>query len=219
MRHFLNNELLAPNVMTAQVDPAIIAEFSSPGFAAAPGLTTIVPKRDKWMSDIRWVSAGNPETYAIFSSAFDRLNLAGHVRQYIDVDQDVRLYAGFLVIRSECDEPYFHVDWDKTNNEAFTAMMPVSAHGAGFGLLYENLAGAIGDYDYRADEAIIFGDLFSHSTKPGRSAEPVVLLCFEFGTDKMKYWDDIYASIGTQAQMLCRPDGQFVAGKGEASGH
>jgi hypothetical protein len=32
---------------------------------------------------------------------------------------------------------------------------------------------------------LIFGDGFLHATKPGQSDEPVVLLSFTFGTDKM----------------------------------
>lgn len=205
--------MLAPNVMTVGVDHQVVAEFADPGIAKRTGFATVRPNRGKWNSDIAWVSATTLDSHSIFRSAFDRLGLAEHARPYLDLDSAVQLYAGFLVIRSACDASYFHVDWAKTNNEAFTAMTPVSDNMAGFGLLYENLLGEVGNYEYQRGEAILFGDRFSHSTKPGRSDEPVVLLCFEFGTDKMEHWDKIYRTIGTQALMLCRPDGQFTAGK------
>jgi hypothetical protein len=207
MRHFLNRELLAPNVMTVPVDQHVVAEFAALDHRRTPGLASVSPD---WKSDIEWVAPSTPEAHRIFESAFDRMGVADHVRAYLDLDQEVRLYAGFLVIRSECAAPAFHVDWAKANNEAFTMLTPVSAAPDGFGLLYKKLNGETGDYDYRPGEAIIFGDNFSHSTKPGRSDEPVILLCFEFGTDKMEHWDRIFATIGRQAGMLRRPDGEFM---------
>lgn len=207
MKHFLNKELLAPNAMTVPVDTAIVSEFDKLGHRDAEGFGSVSPK---WNSDIEWLSPSTAETHAIFESAFDRLGVADRVRPYLDIEREVRLYAGFLVIRSECAEPRFHFDWIKTGNEAFTLLTPVSANTEGFGLLYEKLTGDIGEYDYRLGEAIIFGDNFFHSTKPGSSQEPVVLLCFEFGTDKMEHWDKIYATVGKQSGMLRRPDGEFM---------
>lgn len=207
MKHFLNKELLAANVLTVPVDTSIVTEFDRIDYRSADGFETVSPK---WKSDIEWVSPSTVETHAIFESAFERLGIPQHVRPYLDIEREVRLYAGFLVIRSECTEPRFHVDWIKTGNEAFTLLTPVSANAAGFGLLYEKLTGEIGDYDYRLGEAVVFGDNFYHSTKPGRSETPVVLLCFEFGTDKMEHWDKIYETVGRQAGMLRRPDGEFV---------
>ena len=58
-------------------------------------------------------------------------------------------------------------------------------------------------------EAIIFGDNFSHSTKPGRSTKPVILLSFTFGTDKMEHWEKIFRTAGYQSKLVCRPDGEF----------
>lgn len=213
MPHFLNRELLAPNVLTVAVDPTVVAEFAAidradPGFAAvSPG----------WQSDMAWVSASNEETFGVFQTAFDRLALAAHVEPYLDLDRAARLYAGFLVVRSRCAEPDFHIDWVKTGNQAFTAMTPVSGAAPGFGLLYEKLTGDIGEYDYRPGEAIVFGDNFRHSTKPGSSSTPVVLLCFEFGTDKMEYWDSISRTVGHQTGLLRRPDGEFNRSAGAPS--
>ena len=210
MRHFLNDELLAPNVMTLAVDQKIVERFLAlgrsplpPGFSAA---------RPKWNSDIRWISAITPETFDQFEAAFRQLGIAEHVAPFLDLDREVSLYAGFLVVRGDCAGPDFHVDWEKTDNEAFTLITPVSNNAAGFGLLYRKLDGEIGEYEYRPGEAIVFGDHFVHSTKPGRSDEPVVLLSFTFGTDRMVHWDKIARTAGYQSKMVRRPDGQFVSG-------
>jgi hypothetical protein len=210
MKHFLNPEMLAPNVMTFSVDPAIVAEFTDP--TRLPGsYSTISPP--KWDSDIRWVSAADEQAFAVFQSAFDRLAIGGHAAPYLDLDRQVRLYAGFLVVRSRCTQPYFHIDW-AAKNEAFTCMTPVTANSRDFGLLYKQVTGPVGEYEYKRGEAIAFGDNFSHSTKPGQSDEPVVLLCFEFGTDKMEHWPSIYQTVGGQVTHLRQPDGKFVETKG-----
>jgi len=207
MRHFLNKDMLAANVMTVPVDAVVVSEFASSEYRDRRDLACVSPD---WKSDIEWIAPSEPDSHRRFEGAFDRMGIAGHVRPYLDIEREVRLYAGFLVVRSECSEPAFHVDWVNTNNEAFTLLTPVSPVPAGFGLLYKKLTGEIAEYEYKTGEAIIFGDNFSHSTKPGRSDEPVVLLCFEFGTDKMEHWDKIYETIGRQAGMLRQPDGEFA---------
>jgi hypothetical protein len=92
----------------------------------------------------------------------------------------------------------------------------VSPNAREFGLLYKQLGGAIGEYDYVAGEAIAFGENFAHSTKPGHSDDPVILLCFEYGTDKMKHWPNIYRTVGRQVTHLRQPDGRFVRGEGKS---
>ena len=213
MPHFLNRDLLAPNGLTVPVDPAVVAEFAIID-GADPGFAAVSPQ---WQSDISWVSAANEESFALFESAFDRLGLAAHVEPHLDLDKAVRLYAGFVVVRSRCEEPDFHFDWVDTGNQAFTGMTPVSVEAPGFGLLYEKLTGEVGDYEYKTGEAIVFGDNFRHSTKPGSSSAPVVLLCFEFGTDKMEYWDRIRRTVGHQSGLLRQPDGEFTRSAGGPS--
>ena len=209
MRHHLNREMLAPNVWTFPVDTEIVDEFS-PLVADHDGdFETVEPAAQQWKSDIRWVSAANPAGFERFQSAFDRLGIADRASPYLDIDKGVRLYAGFLVLRARCTEPYFHVDWDNTNNEAFTVMTPISGRGHDFGLLYSRLDGETASYSYRRGEAIMFGDNFRHSTQPGQSDEPVALLCFEFGTDRMEHWPQILKTLGYQAHLLRRPDGEF----------
>jgi hypothetical protein len=109
MKHFINRDLLAPNVLTVPVDPAIVDEF------------------------------------------------AGLAADYSD--------------RTRYDE---------------TA-----------------------EYAYRRGEAIILGDHFSHSTRPGASPEPVALLSFTFGTDRMEHWDKIALTAGRQSDLFRLPDGRF----------
>ena len=209
MRHFLSKEMLAVNVMTFAVDPAIVAEFANP--SRLPGrMISVAPKRDKWNSDIEWISPEDERGFAVFESAFQRLGVPAQVAEHLDLNREVRLYFGFLVVRSRCTEPYFHCDWRDLSNEAFTFMAPVSANANGFGLLYKRLTGDVGEYEYRSDEAIVFGDNFEHSTKPGETEEPVVLLSFEFGTDKMDRWPGIYDRLKKQAALVRQPDGTFV---------
>ena len=209
MKHFINEGLGAANVLKVAVDPHIVREFLplSGDALEAAGLSTILPP---WKSDVRWISANSPASFAIFQSAFDRLGIAAHVEPFVDVEQEVRLYAGFLVVRSNCTEPTFHVDWDKTNNEAFTMITPVTDNAKDFGILYKKLTGTTAEYDYKVGEALIFGDHFIHSTKPGASDEPVVLLSFTFGTDKMEHWDKILHTAGYQSNLIRQPDGEFI---------
>ncbi|QNN66034.1 hypothetical protein H9L12_05930 [Sphingomonas rhizophila] len=68
-------------------------------------------------------------------------------------------------------------------------------------------------YAYCHGEGILFGDEVLHSTRPGRSEHPVMLLCFEFGTDRMEYWPAIHDCISTQSVMTQRPDGRFVVSR------
>lgn len=209
MKHFLNAELVAPNVLTVEVDPDIVREFHP--LSCDPLLTSgCSTVRPPWSSDIRWISAKSIEAFERFDSAFRRLGIAPHVEPYLDLDKEVRLYAGFLVVRSACEKANFHLDWEKTNNEAFTLITPVTDNANGFGLLYRKLSGEIAEYEYKMGEAIIIGDHFVHSTKPGQSDEPVVLLSFTFGTDKMVHWDRIVKTAGYQSKLVRQPDGKFI---------
>jgi len=166
-------------------------------------------RRPSWNSDIRWISADTMAGFATFQSAFDRIDVARHTREFLDLESQVRLYAGFLHTRSQCSEPNFHVDWSLTNNEAFTLLTPVCGLGDGQSLLYKKLTGEVAEYTYRPGEAIVFGDHFIHSTPPGSSDPPFTLLVFNFGTDKMNHWDKIRKTTGTQCRLIRRPDGQF----------
>jgi len=192
---------------TLKVDPAIVRECL-PFVRRRPSRHFSVV-RPRWNSDIRWIGPRSPEAYRLFESAFERLGIPRHVGPTLDLYHAPRMYAGFLVTRRRCRKPDFHVDWRGTEGQAFTLMTAASGNSSGFGLLYRDESGATREYDYAPGEAIFFTDGFVHSTKPGSSDEPVVLLCFTFGTDRMKYWDRIRATSGSQSALMCRPDGKF----------
>jgi hypothetical protein len=207
MKHFLDSELQALNAKRIRVDEAIVAEFEGP--SRLPGRFVRLAGGNSWNSDVEWICPQDEEAFAAFESAFDRLGIAAHAAPYLDTDRGVRLFSGTIIIRSRCTSPFFHADWRKLNNEAFTVITPITANSDAFGLLYKDLKGREAEYRYRVGEAIMFGDNFVHSVKPGRSDEPVMLLSFELGTDKMKHWDAIKAHRpGTP--LLKQPDGSFM---------
>jgi hypothetical protein len=216
MRHFFNQELRVFNAMTAPIDPAITREFEPlcRGGLNPTDYDVVKPSGRNWHSDIHWISAATPETFRKFESAFERSGIPELMAPYMDLEHEVRLYAGFLVVRSLCTEPYFHVDWKKLNNEAFTLLTPITDNAGDFGLLYKTYDGSEAEYRYTSGEAIVFGDHFKHSTKPGRSDQPVAMLCFEFGSDRMEHWDKVYDSMGTQARLHRKPDGEFIRADG-----
>lgn len=207
MKHFLDAELKALNAKTIPVDASIVAEFAHPD--RLPGRFVTVTGGRTWNSDVQWITSEDEEAFGTFESAFERLGIAAHFAPYLDIEREVRLFTGTVIIRSRCTEPYFHADWTKLNNEAFTFMTPITANAENFGLLYKTVKGDVGDYAYRPGEAIVFGDNFVHSTKPGQSDEPVMLLNFEFGTDRMEHWDAIKAHRPATPLMRC-PDGTFI---------
>lgn len=208
VRKFVNHEMNAPNVLRVPIDGAVVRDLGRIVTSKSARLK-LYSQAPPWRSNIRWYSARHERDFSRFLSVFDRLSVARHVEPYVDVDTAVRLYNGFLVIRSSCSEPDFHVDWADANNDGFTLMTPLSENSSGFGMLYKKLDGSIGEYDYRPGEALIFGDDFIHSTKPGKSDQPVVLLCFNFGTDKMEHWPRIEPTAAHQSALICRPDGTF----------
>jgi hypothetical protein len=216
MKQFENAEMMAPNVLRVSVDigreSRLLKVLSRTGAGqdyaeANPG----------WNSDVRWVSARTRSAFLEFESEFERIGAASHVEPYLDLDTSVRLYSGFLVTRSYCRRPDFHVDWIDTDNEAFTLLTPLTPNAADFGLLYERSDGRIAEYRYKIGEALIFGDGFLHATKPGQSDEPVVLLSFTFGTDKMEHWHKISRTAGTQGELICLPDGSFQEARRRAT--
>jgi hypothetical protein len=205
VKHFLNKEMLAPNAMTAGIDLAI-ARGLMPLLEEADRLSVTSPS---WKSDVQWLTPRTETDFALFESVFDRLGVGNHVKPYLDLSEGVRLYGAHFVSRRRCSEADFHLDWVDANNEAFTLLTPLTDNAAGFGLLYKRLDGTVGDYDYKLGEALILGDNFVHSTKPGISDAPVVLLSFTFGTDRMEHWPKISQTAARQGGLVRRPDGVF----------
>jgi hypothetical protein len=210
LKHFLNHELLAPNVLTVPVDKSIVDEFTELALRPDPGpdYCTITPWTE--FSDMRWISAQTEKAFRRFESAYERLDVARHVREYLDIERDVHFYTGFLHTRRECKATNFHVDWKLTNNEAFTLLTPLRGAEHEQKLLYKKLNGEVAEYVYRPGEAIIFGDHFTHSSPPGVSDPPFSLLVLYFGTDKMAHWGKLLRTQGRQCALLQRPDGELI---------
>ncbi|MEO7564556.1 MAG: hypothetical protein ABIR63_06565 [Sphingomicrobium sp.] len=126
------------------------------------------------------------------------------------MDREIRLYFSQIIVRSRCDAPFFHNDWAKVNNDAFTFLTPITGDPPTFGLLYQNGRGKVSEYRNKAGEGILFGDFFTHSTTPGVRDHAEAVLCFEFGTDRMEHWDKVFAAIKGQARTIRMPNGQFI---------
>jgi hypothetical protein len=219
-KYFINPRMLASNVLEVDVPKdlldslkPIITEVASidanDGFVALESTLNYGVVQPDWNSDLRWISQGDEATFAWFESLFQRSGAADQVEQYIDFQAEIRLYSGFFVTRKWCRDPHFHVDWKDGRNDAFTYLAPVSANCEELGLLYRNVRGEVCEYTYRRGKALIFGDHFEHAVKQGETAEPVVLLSFAFGTDRIERWPEISQTIGYQGPFLCRPDGVF----------
>ena len=209
MNHFLNKDLLAPNARCFDVDAGIAGELLP--LALEPlDRDLYFSCSPPWHSDIQWISASRPDSFERFQDVFDRLGIAEQVGGRLNLDREVRMYGGYLVVRSACSAPDFHSDWRKLDYQAFTLISPLTENAGEFGLLYIRLDQKEGVYRYRLGEAIIFGDHFMHSTAPGRTEEPVVLLSFTFGSDRMEYWDRIWSTAQYQSKLCRRPDGESV---------
>ena len=205
MKHFLDPDWLAPNVMRVAVDRTIASSFTDLTAPALPSGYHVA--RPAWDSDIRWISAGDEATFARFQAAFEALDVARHIEDYVAVDRAIQLYQGFVVVRSKCAKADLHVDWEDAGSQAFTLLTPIGRPTAGFGLVFRTLTGETRSYDYRQGEALIFGDQFVHSTAPGQSDPPTALLSFTFGTDRMADWPAIRKTAGFQGGRVRRPDG------------
>ncbi len=145
---FLNGEMLALNVMTVPIEQSIVTEFAALA-GGAPDPTSFASVRPPWHSDIEWISARTETAFATFESAFERLDIAKWVEPYVDYDTQIRMFGGFVVLRSQCDEPSFHLDWHDGNNNGFNLLTPITDNGAGFGLIYKKLDGSVGSYDIK----------------------------------------------------------------------
>jgi hypothetical protein len=205
MKHLFDPEMLAPDVMRVAIDPLIADSFADLATHEVPPGFHV--ERPLWKSDIEWISAAEEASFVRFEEAFQALDVARHVLPYVDIDREVRMYQGFVVLRSECREPDFHVDWRDAGNQAFTLLTPIGDPVPGFGLVYKTVKGETRAYDYRRGEALLFGDNFFHSTQPGRSTRPTALLSFNLGTDRMEHWPAIRKTAGVQGGIVRRPDG------------
>ena len=196
------------NALAVGVDAGAIARF-----VAALDLDRLEPVRPSWNSDLEWLSTANRKQFRAFEHLFETLDVAAPVLPMLDLIRAPRLYSGFILRRQTCEAPDFHTDWTGCNRQAWTFIAPISDISPDFGLILRQPGGGEVPYAYCHGEGILFGDEVLHSTRPGRSEHPVMLLCFEFGTDRMEYWPAIHDCISTQSVMTQRPDGRFVVSR------
>jgi len=155
-----------------------------------------------------WLSSNNDHTYGLFKQYFDALDITEGVKELVDYDKEIVMYCGFFVIGNQLAEEVWHVDYFAGAN-AYTLITPLFPLDEGHGdLFYRDENGAVNTYRYKLDEAIIFGDHFSHTTQPyAKTASLRVLLSLTFGTDKIEHWPILGKTIGAQSQYLILPCG------------
>jgi hypothetical protein len=79
------------------------------------------------------------------------------------------------------------------------------AHG---NLMYKAEDSTNHTYNYKMNEAIVFGDGFEHATEPYPESNNLrVMLSFTFGTDKAKYWNVLKQTIDSQSNYMILPCG------------
>lgn len=220
-KHWINPELQAPNVLEIDVPQApldalrtLVPQLQRQGPGSAPfttpdGLSLHVHHHPDWDSDILWITQFDEPTYRRLEAVFATLGVAEHVSERIAHDRRIVLYTTMFVCRSRCDLAHLHYDWQGTDNDAFTFLTPLSENCCDIDLVYEDFRGGPRTYRYRTGKGLIFGSHFHHSTAPGQTVAPAILLAFQFGTDRMERYDAILKSA-YQGAFHCRPDGRFV---------
>ncbi len=155
-----------------------------------------------------WVSNNNAHTYDLFKMFMSELDIMDDIKELVDFDNKIEVYCGFFVIGKKMDRETWHIDFQDGAN-AYTLITPLfeldNAHG---NLMYKDENSATNSYQYKMNEAIIFGDGFEHATQPYAETETLrVMLSFTFGTDKIDYWPILKKTIGEQSNYMILPCG------------
>lgn len=205
-----NRQLAADNVIIINFDENLnekidktlnYREFYSRGFKVTP----------QWNGDLTWISPNCIEDHRLFEDIFfNKLNIPGRLlEENIRLPYNIRMYCGFIVTRSICNAPTFHVDWKNTGNNAFTLITPLSPASDELGLIYKTRKGDLAIYKYQPGQAIIFCDNFLHSSLPTKTPSLARLLSFTFGTDDMAIWPNLEETAGLQSNIFRLPNGDF----------
>ena len=155
-----------------------------------------------------WISNNNTHTYNMFKSFMDELDIMDEVKSLVDFNDKIEVYCGFFVVGKGMDRQTWHKDYMDGAN-AYTFITPLfeldDAHG---NLMYKDESSNIKTYQYKMNEAVIFGDGFEHATEPYAKTDSLrVMLSFTFGTDKIEYWDTLKQTIGEQSNYMILPCG------------
>ncbi len=155
-----------------------------------------------------WISSNNAHTYTLFRSFMDELDIMDDIKELVDFDDHIEVYCCFFVVGKKMDRQTWHNDYVDGAN-GYTLITPLfdldKSHG---NLMYKDELSAIKSYEYKTNEAIIFGDGFEHATEPYPETDTLrVMLSFTFGTDKAEYWDTLKETIGNQSNYMILPCG------------
>ena len=155
-----------------------------------------------------WISNNNAHTYKLFKSFMDELDIMDDIKELVDFENKIEVYCGFFVVGKKMDRQTWHKDY-MDNANAYTLITPLfeleEPHG---GLMYKDASSTVNTYQYKMNEAIIFGDGFEHATEPYPESDTLrVMLSFTFGTDKAKYWNILKETIENQSNYMILPCG------------
>ncbi|HHJ35662.1 MAG TPA: hypothetical protein ENJ87_07840 [Gammaproteobacteria bacterium] len=155
-----------------------------------------------------WVSNNNAHTYNIFKTFMTELDIMDDIKELVDFENRIEVYCCFFVVGKKMDRETWHKDYFDGAN-GYTLITPLfeldSSHG---NLMYKDKDAGNKIYEYKMNEAIIFGDGFEHATQPYPETETLrVMLSFTFGTDKKEYWDTLKETIGEQSNYMILPCG------------
>ncbi len=220
-RFFFNKQLNVNNAIEVNLNIEKLKELEIIKKSYIWGTNKDIFQSDKfssikpnWGGDMEWISSNNMNTYNMFLKGFESLGLDKLLKDIIECENQLRLYAGFFLKRSS-SKKNFHVDWNgRLKNNAFTLLTPLYQEEDALHLLFKDIAGEECKYKYEIGKGILFGSDFSHSTESGKSSSSSILLCFQFGTDLPTYNRGIQDAMGTQTPFMILPDGRSIAHKG-----
>lgn len=155
-----------------------------------------------------WISSNNAHTYQLFKVFMDGLDIMEDIKELVDYDDHIEVYCCFFVVGKKMDRETWHNDYRDGAN-GYTLITPLfeleRSHG---NLMYKSVSSSINTYEYKMNEAIVFGDGFEHATEPYPHTDELrVMLSFTFGTDKAEYWDILKETIGEQSNFMILPCG------------
>ena len=155
-----------------------------------------------------WVSNNNAHTYNIFKSFMNDLDIMEDIKDLVDFENKIEVYCGFFVVGKKMDRETWHKDYRDGAN-GYTLITPLyELEGSHGNLMYKDDSSSVKTYEYKMNEAIVFGDGFEHATQPYPESDKLrVMLSFTFGTDKVKYWDILKETISAQSNFMILPCG------------
>jgi len=160
------------------------------------------------MAPLIWISNNNTHTYNIFKFFMMDLDITDDLKSLVDFENKIEMYCGFFVVGKNMDRQTWHKDYLDDAN-AYTLITPLFELEPSYGnLMYKDESLNIKTYQYKINEAIIFGEGFEHATELyPMSDELRVMLSFTFGTDKIEYWNILKETIGEQSNYMTLPCG------------